>query len=114
MARGDVGKGLGGVGGVQGVGEEHGVFDGAAKSNTLCAKKMQRKLQVMGAFLDGGVFEELAQFRRQRQAKGEAGLSADAYRKADALLFLFGVGEEGLGWEGLGQFVFGVRRGTGC
>ena len=70
VARGHIGQRLRGVGGIERVGEQHGVVHRAAQRNALLAEHMQRQLPVVRALGNGGVFKQRAQLRRQRQAQG--------------------------------------------
>ena len=90
VARGHIGERLRGVGGVERVGEQHGVVDCAAQCDAERRQYMERQLPVVHVLGDGCVFEQRAQLGRERQAQRGAGSAQTPTLKLGLLLGGFG------------------------
>ena len=88
---------------IEGVGEKHGVVDRAAQRNALLLKEMHGQLQVVGLFLDCGIFDEDAEFVGQGELESHPWLSGNA--EGEVLLLFFRGGEIEDGLRGL-FFIF--------
>ena len=78
IARGHVGERLPGVRGIERIGKQHVIVDGAAQVDAEAAENVERQLVVVDALGDGGVFEKRAQLGSERKAQADAGIGADA------------------------------------
>ena len=64
MTRGNIGESLRGVRGIERVGEQHGVVDGAAQFDSKAAENMERQLPIVDPLGHRRILKQSSQLRR--------------------------------------------------
>ena len=73
VARGHIGQRLRRVRGIERVGEQHGVVHCSTQRHALRGEQVESRLPVVSLLGDGGVFQQCAQLRGQRESRAVAG-----------------------------------------